>query len=125
MTQFMDRPGPVREGEELDLDRLGSYLDDHLPGPEGPLVVEQFPQGYSNLTYLLRRGDEEFVLRRPPFGNRVKTAHDMGREARVLSHIAPIYPPAPRPILYCDDESILGAPFYLMERRRGIILRRE
>ena len=63
------------------------------------------------------------MLRRPPFGNRVKTAHDMGREYRILSRLCHVYPPAPRPVLYCEDESILGAPFYLMERRSGVILR--
>jgi aminoglycoside phosphotransferase (APT) family kinase protein len=64
------------------------------------------------------------VLRRPPFGNQVKTAHDMGREYRVLSKLSAVYPPAPRPYLYCEDESVLGAPFYVMERRHGIVLRK-
>jgi aminoglycoside phosphotransferase (APT) family kinase protein len=73
---------------------------------------------------LIRLGDRELVLRRPPFGNRVKTAHDMGREYRILSRLCRVYEPAPCPVLFCEDESILGAPFYLMERRRGIILRR-
>jgi aminoglycoside phosphotransferase (APT) family kinase protein len=72
---------------------------------------------------LIRAVDRELVLRRPPFGNRVKSAHDMGREARVLSKLCPLYPPAPCPLLYCEDESVLGAPFYIMERRRGAILR--
>jgi aminoglycoside phosphotransferase (APT) family kinase protein len=65
------------------------------------------------------------VLRRPPFGNKVKTAHDMGREARILSAISPLYPKAPKPIAVCEDESILGAPFYVMERIRGVVLRRK
>ncbi len=92
-------------------------------GRTGPLEVEQFPHGHSNLTYLLRIGGQEWVLRRPPFGNRVKTAHDMGREFRILSRLCHVYPPAPAPLLYCEDETILGAPFYLMERRKGVILR--
>ena len=71
-------------------------------------TVEQFPHGHSNLTYLLRLGDQEWVLRRPPFGNRVKTAHDMGREYRILSRLCQVYPPAPRPVLYCEDESDPG-----------------
>ena len=91
--------------------------------PAETLSVEQFPHGHSNLTYLITVGAEEWVLRRPPFGNRVKTAHDMGREYRILSRLCHVYPPAPRPVLYCDDEAILGAPFYLMERRSGVILR--
>lgn len=122
---LLDRPAPMRPGEELDLARLEPYLRAHFPEAVGPLTVEQFPQGYSNLTYLVRLGDRDLVLRRPPFGNQVKTAHDMGREFRVLSHLCDVYPPAPRPLLACDDPEILGCPFYLMERRRGIILRKE
>ena len=124
MNSKLDASRPPRAGEELDLARLEPYLRDHLPQMNGPLEVEQFPSGFSNLTYLLRAGDFELVLRRPPFGNRVKSAHDMGREYRVLSKLHPIYPPAPEPYLYCDDDEVLGAPFYVMERRRGIILRR-
>ena len=125
MDQWLDASRPPREGEGLDLEKLGPYLGEHLPDVAGELVIEQFPSGFSNLTYLLRAGDLELVLRRPPFGNRVKTAHDMGREYRVLSKLNAVYPLAPRPYLYCDDESILGAPFYVMERRRGVILRRQ
>lgn len=93
--------------------------------PGGALRIEQFPGGHSNLTYLVRVGDRDWVLRRPPFGTKVKTAHDMGREYRILSKLSTVYPPAPRPILYCDDTSVLGAPFYLMERIRGVIIRKE
>lgn len=124
MNPWLDASRPPRKGEGLELERLEPYLREHLPEIDGPLDVEQFPSGFSNLTYLLRAGDLELVLRRPPFGNRVKSAHDMGREYRVLSRLNAVYPLAPRPYLHCDDESILGAPFYLMERRRGVILRR-
>ena len=127
MTGFTtDEAGPVRPGEELDLRALGAYLAEHLPGgmPSEAIAVEQFPHGHSNLTYLVRLGDRELVLRRPPFGNRVKTAHDMGREYRILSRLCRVYDPAPCPLLFCEDEGVLGAPFYLMERRQGIILRR-
>ncbi len=113
----------MRDGEQLDIARLQNYLAAHLPAAAGPLDVEQFPHGHSNLTYLIRTGEQEWVLRRPPFGNRVKTAHDMGREYRILSRLCRVYEPAPAPALYCEDESILGAPFYLMERRKGVILR--
>ncbi len=123
MSAPIDEPRPVRAGEQLDSARLQAYLASHLPGAEGPLAVEQFPHGHSNLTYLIRLGDQEWVLRRPPFGNRVKTAHDMGREYRILSRLCRVYVPAPAPALYCEDESVLGAPFYLMERRKGVILR--
>jgi aminoglycoside phosphotransferase (APT) family kinase protein len=124
MNEFIDKTKPVRAGEELDIPRLATYLKEHFPGASGLLLVEQFPGGSSNLTYLLRLGGREMVLRRPPFGNRVKTAHDMGREYRVLSKLHQVYPVAPRPLAYCPNETILGAPFYIMERRQGIILRR-
>src|SRR3954469_2386274 len=115
MSPHLDQAAPVRPGEELPLDRLEAYLRQHLPGATGPLTVAQFGHGHSNLTYLLRLRSAEWVLRRPPFGNQVKTAHDMAREHRVLSGLSAMYPPAPRPYLYCADESILGAPFYVME----------
>jgi aminoglycoside phosphotransferase (APT) family kinase protein len=124
MNHDPDTAAPVRPGEELPAASLEAYLTQRLPDASVPLAVEQFPHGHSNLTYLLRRGDQEFVLRRPPFGNQVKTAHDMGREFRVLSRLSAVYPPAPRPLFYCEDTGILGAPFYVMERRRGVILRR-
>lgn len=125
----IDRPAAVRAGEELDLERLSRYLVENLPeagephtGDEG-LEVLQFPSGFSNLTYLLRFGGRELVLRRPPFGSRVKSAHDMGREYRILSRLGPVFPKVPEPLLYCDDEEVLGAAFYVMEWVRGEILR--
>ena len=124
MTIEMERTAPVRAGEELPAEQLGTFLRSKLPNLDGPLTVEQFPHGHSNLTYLLRFGETELVLRRPPFGNQVQTAHDMSREFRVLSKLSPVYAPAPRPYLFCDDESVIGAPFYVMERRRGLILRK-
>lgn len=123
MNQFVDTTEPVRTGEELDVARLEPYVRSVFPDAADELVVEQFPKGHSNLTYLVRVGEDDFVLRRPPFGNVVKAAHDMGREYRVLSRLWNIYPLAPRAFAYCEDESILGAPFYLMERRRGVVLR--
>jgi aminoglycoside phosphotransferase (APT) family kinase protein len=125
MTDLLDRPGAVRRGEELDLAKLESLLRSSFPSSAGPLVVEQFPSGHSNLTYLLRLGEREMVLRRPPFGSKVKSAHDMGREYRVLSKLHSAFPAAPKVLLYCDDLSIIGSPFYLMEPIRGIIIRRD
>ena len=119
----IDRSSPVRPGEELPLTPLFKYLSAHLPDLVEPLVVEQFPAGFSNLTYLLRAGDRELVLRRPPIGAKIKTAHDMSREYRILSHLHPVYNKVPRPLLFCEDETIIGAPFYVMERVTGIILR--
>ncbi len=125
MADLRDRPTAVRTGEELDLARLEPFLLSHFSGSTGPLRVEQYPSGHSNLTYLVKLGDREIVLRRPPFGSKVKTAHDMGREYRVLSKLHSAYPAAPKALLFCDDLSILGAPFYLMEPIRGIIIRRD
>ena len=119
----LDQPSPVRSGDELDIQQLQTYLHTHLPQLNGPLTVQQFPQGFSNLTYHLQMGETELVLRRPPFGVKIKSAHDMGREYHILSHLHRVYAKAPRPLLYCDDESVLGAPFYVMERVKGIILR--
>ena len=114
---------PPRGGEELDVNRLESYLAPLVETGGRRLVVTQFPHGHSNLTYLLSFGDREYVLRRPPFGNTVKSAHDMGREYRVLAKLCEVYPPAPRPSAYCEDESVVGAPFYCMERRHGTVYR--
>ena len=123
-ADFRDHSREIRKGEELDVARLERYLRDHFPGATGPLVVRQFPAGHSNLTYAVDLGEKEMVLRRPPFGSKVKSAHDMGREYHVLSRLHGIYP-SPRPLLYCTDEGVIGAPFYLMERVRGVILRRK
>jgi aminoglycoside phosphotransferase (APT) family kinase protein len=124
---LIDRPKSVRDGEELDTAALATWLRTHtdLLGANEDVTVLQFPSGYSNLTYMLRLGSHEAVLRRPPFGNTVKTGHDMSREHTVLSKLAPVYPLAPKPLAYCADEAVIGAPFYLMERRRGVIIRRQ
>ncbi|HZJ48193.1 MAG TPA: phosphotransferase family protein [Acidimicrobiia bacterium] len=114
---------PVRVGEEIDVDALQRWMAVHVPGLGGPIEVDQFPSGHSNLTYLIRVGDRQLVLRRPPFGARVKSGHDMSREYRILSHLQPVWSKAPTPIASCEDPSILGAPFYLMERVGGVILR--
>ena len=125
MPDFEDRATAVRAGEELNLKALDAYLRAHFPEERGPLDVKQFPSGHSNLTYSVHLGDRELVLRRPPFGSKVKSAHDMGREFRVLSKLHAVYPPAPEVVLYCEDISVLGAPFYLMKPIHGIIIRRD
>lgn len=114
---------PVRPGEELDVAALRHWLDEHHPELTGDITVAQYSKGHSNLTYLLTIGDVAAVLRRPPRGARVKSGHDMGREYRILSHLAPVWPKAPRPLAFCDDPEVLGAPFYLMEKVDGVILR--
>ena len=119
----------VRAGEELELATLDRYLRTQLTDrvadvdPVAAIEIAQFPGGHSNLTYLIRYGDREFVLRRPPVGPVAPTAHDMPREYELLSVINPHFPLAPKPILLCADPSILGVPFFLMERRRGFIVR--
>jgi aminoglycoside phosphotransferase (APT) family kinase protein len=125
VTALLDAPMRVRAGEELDLARLAPFLRSRFPGEREGISVQQFPSGHSNLTYAVMLGDREMVLRRPPFGTKVKSAHDMGREFRVLAKLHGAYPLAPEVLHYCDDETILGAPFYLMERLRGVIIRRD
>ncbi|QRN93083.1 phosphotransferase family protein [Archangium violaceum] len=123
--EWLDRTREVRPGEELDVAWLEKYLAEKVPGLTGPLVVEQFPGGHSNLTYLLRMGERELVLRRPPFGAKaIKAGHDMGREYRILSGLLPVYPKVPRPLVFCgESESPMAVPFYVMERVRGVIIR--
>jgi aminoglycoside phosphotransferase (APT) family kinase protein len=116
---------PVRPHEEFDAAALDAYLRAQLPGASADSVVEveQFPGGHSNLTYLIRFDGQEYVLRRPPVGPVAPTAHNMPREFRLLSIVHPSFPLAPKPILLCEDAAIIGAPFYLMERRRGLVVR--
>jgi aminoglycoside phosphotransferase (APT) family kinase protein len=116
---------PIREGEQIDADILRAFLREKLPDAGPLLAIEQFPGGHSNLTYLLRCERGEYVLRRPPFGPVPPKAHDMAREYRILDAVGPHFRGAPGVYLLCEDRSVLGAPFYLMERRRGVILRRQ
>ncbi|MFI6331020.1 phosphotransferase family protein [Micromonospora chersina] len=108
----------------LDLDRLAAYLAAHRPELAGPLSAELIAGGKSNLTYLLRAGDREVVLRRPPLGHVLATAHDMAREYRVISALAPTAVPVPEALLLCPDPDVTGAPFYLMEKVGGEVYRR-
>jgi aminoglycoside phosphotransferase (APT) family kinase protein len=118
----LDAPRAVRAGEELDLARLAQWMRAQGLPAEG-LSQEQFAKGHSNLTYLIRAGGRELVLRRPPFGSKVRSAHDMGREARILLQLHPVFRLAPEVVAVCDDPAVLGAPFYLMRRFDGLILR--
>jgi len=116
---------PVREGEQIDTQALAAYLRGKLEGVEAGLTVRQFPGGHSNLTYLLEAGGREYVLRRPPLGPVAPKAHDMAREYNVLGAVHPFFPQAPRVFLLCDDPAVIGAVFFVMERRHGLVLRRE
>src|SRR5690242_284576 len=111
-------PIPFRPGEEIDAGVLAEYLCGKLEGVERGLTIEQFPGGHSNLTYLLRAGDREYVLRRPPLGPVAPKAHDMAREYSVLRAVHPLFPAAPAAYLLCEDAAVIGAVFFVMERRR-------
>ncbi len=118
-------PGPRTDDAErplVDPEALTRYLDDKLPG-EGTFDVERHQAGHSNETFFIWRSGNEWVLRRPPRGAFLPTAHDVLREYRVLSAVADTPVRAPRPLVACDDESILGVPFYVMERMRGTVVR--
>ena len=118
---------PVRAGEDLEWTRLEAWLRDQRDLPKldarEPMQVAQFPGGHSNLTYQLRFGTTELVVRRPPFGPVPPTAHDMAREYRWLSAIHPVFPLAPRVYALCEDPSVIGSVFYVMERRHGLVVR--
>ena len=116
---------PVREGEQIDTQALKAYLRGKLEGVESGLTIRQFPGGHSNLTYLLETGGREYVLRRPPLGPVAPKAHDMAREYSVLGAVHPFFPQAPRVFLLCDNPAVIGAIFFVMERRRGLVLRRD
>ena len=122
---LIDPARPVRDGEALDAGKVEAFLAAAVPGLHEPVVIRQFPGGFSNLTYLVTAGDRELVLRRPPFGTKAASAHDMGREYRILTALKPIYPYVPQPLAYCEDDAVIGAPFYVMERIPGIILRKD
>jgi aminoglycoside phosphotransferase (APT) family kinase protein len=119
-----DKTAKVRAGEELDIEKLNAYLKSHLPNVGSIVEVSQFPGGFSNLTYLIRAGNAELVLRRPPFGATIKSGHDMGREFRVLSALQKSgFSKIPTPLSIDASGDLLGAPFYIMQRLNGVILR--
>lgn len=119
----MDQAKKVREGEALDWANLESYLKTALPALSGPMSVTQFHGGHANLTYLVRFGEKELVIRRPPFGTIAPGAHDMKREYRVLSKLYKHFSPAPRAYHLCEDKTIIGASFVVIERRTGVVVR--
>ncbi len=121
---FEDDTIQVRPDEQFDERKLADYLRGRLPSTENPLTVRQFGGGAANLTYLLDYGAQQYVLRRPPLGPVAKKAHDMGREYSVLSVLHKAFPYAPRAFLFCDDTAVIGAPFFIMERKQGVVVRK-
>jgi aminoglycoside phosphotransferase (APT) family kinase protein len=119
----MTETRPVREGEELPLEPLNAWLAAQVPHLGRVTAVSQCPGGFSNLTYLLACTHGEAVLRRPPHGVAPGRAHDMPREARILSVLELRGVPAPRAFATCEDANVIGVPFYVMERVKGLILR--
>jgi len=120
-----DEPSPMREGEELNKGIIYDFIKSNISDIKGDIDIKQFPSGFSNLTYLIKIGEREMILRRPPFGKKAKTAHDMSREYRILKALKPFYNYCPEPLVYSEDENIMGSPFYIMERIKGIILRKD
>lgn len=121
----LDAPGEVSEENSFDPERLRWFLREHVPDlPQTAATLKQFQGGASNLTYQLDFGTRSMILRRPPSGTKPKSGHDMHREFRVLSALHPHFP-CPRPLAYCEDAALIGAPFYVMEKLEGVILRRD
>ena len=120
---LIDQAGAVRSGEELDVAKIAAFLQGVDSSLQGLPAVTQFPGGASNLTYLLSYGERELILRRPPFGAKAKSAHDMLREANIMAELKPVYPYVPRVFATCQDRAVMDSDFYVMERLRGIILR--
>jgi aminoglycoside phosphotransferase (APT) family kinase protein len=114
---------PIRPGEEFDEERVDAYLKERIPELEGRMEVLQFPGGHANLTYLLRFGERELVLRRPPLGPVAPKSHDMAREYKVLKGLEGHFRPAPKAYLLCQDPTVIGAIFLIMERMRGVVIR--
>ena len=113
---------PVRAGEELNRGRLEACLRAKLKGlPSENLEIEQFSAGHSNLTYQLRIGDWEAVLRKPPLGPVAPKAHDMEREFTILSELSQVFDPAPTPLFFSNDLEVVGSPFFVMERKQGYV----
>ena len=119
----MDVPKNIREGEEFPIENLKTFLKEN-DFETSNLILKQFPSGYSNLTYFLNSSSKEFVLRRPPFGAKsLKGGHDMLREYNVLKNLKSQFNKVPTVHLYCDDDNVIGAPFYIMDRVEGYIIR--
>lgn len=115
----------VRKGEELDIAAVDAALKAHMPDLSGEPVVAQYASGASNLTYALDYPDRRLVLRRPPFGTKPKSGHDMHREYRIMTALKPVFPAVPNTLFYTDDSSTIGAEFYVMDRAEGHLIHKD
>lgn len=120
---LIDAASKIREGEELDVAAVDQYLKQHIAGLNGSPEITQFPGGASNLTYQVSYPGRDLILRRPPFGNIPKSAHDMLREAGIMAALKPVFPYVPDILVQCSDHSVMGCDFYVMQRLIGIIPR--
>jgi len=107
----------------IDPEAVAALLAPRVGGLAGPLRAGLIAGGRSNLTYVIGDGEREWVLRRPPLAHVLPTAHDMAREYRVITALGPTAIPVPQTLLFCDDAGVIGAPFYVMERMHGYIVR--
>ncbi|MET3962056.1 aminoglycoside phosphotransferase (APT) family kinase protein [Marmoricola sp. OAE513] len=115
----------VREEDAFDLDAVRTWLAGHGVHLVGDVEIQQFGGGASNLTYSLRTADQDLILRRPPAGKKAAGAHDMGREFRIQSALKGPFGLVPDMVAFCDDESVIGSEFYVMQRVDGLIPRRD
>ena len=120
MSKTLDEAGAVRDGEELNLNTVDPFIKQHVDGLSGTPTVRQFAGGASNLTYLLQYPERDLILRRPPFGKKAKSAHDMLREARIMDRLKPVFGQVPDVLATCEDPAVLDCEFYVMERLHGI-----
>lgn len=124
MAELQDLEKPQRKGEELDLEKLLPWINEYIPELEGEPQITQFSGGASNWTYRLTFQNQDLILRRAPLGKKAAGAHNMPREFRLQQKLKPHYPYVPGMLAVCEDETILGSAFYLMERLEGVILRK-
>ncbi len=120
-----DKAEAIRSGEEIDPIAIKKFLQENISDIAGKIAITQFPSGFSNLTYMIDMGGRQMILRRPPIGAKVKAGHDMGREYRVLKALYPVFHYCPEPLAYTEDTSIIGSPFFIMDKLSGIILRKD
>ena len=116
-----EQTNPVDVDEAVPPEKLGPWVAEHVPGASGSVEVTQIAGGSSNLTFRVRDGEHDWVLRRPPLRHVLATAHDMGREHRMQSALQSTDVPIAAQVAACDDESVIGAPFYMMARLDGVV----